>query len=247
MMSKLKDKVIAVTGGNGQLGSNFVTYLRGHGAKVIAIDKVITTEDDFNLCADVTDEHSIKQALQIILDRFGAIDGWVNNAYPRTDDWGRLPFNEESMESFEKNVNWHLVGYVKCCQIVLNQMMKQKKGSLVNVASIYGITGPDFTIYEGTPIINPSAYAAIKGGVINFTRYLAAFYGPHNVRVNCISPGGIFNHQPEKFIEQYEHKVPLRRLGTPADISPSVGFLLSDDAVYITGHNLVVDGGWTVI
>lgn len=247
-MISIKDKIIAVTGGTGQLGSDFVAWLRNQGAVVIAVDKTLTTDlDQHNLYMDITDVASIKEGLQAIIDKFGVIDGWVNNAYPRTADWGKQPFSEESMESFEQNVNWHLVGYIKCCQIVLNQMMKQKSGSLINVASIYGITGPDFTIYEDTPIINPSAYAAIKGGLINFTRYLAAYYGPHNVRVNCISPGGIFNHQPAPFIKQYEHKVPLKRLGTPADISPSVGFLLSDEAQYITGHNLVIDGGWTAI
>ncbi|MEI3801744.1 MULTISPECIES: SDR family oxidoreductase [unclassified Chitinophaga] len=247
-MNSLENKIIAVTGGNGQLGSEFVSFLRGEGATVVSID--IVAENDIekdSLQADLTDVESIKQVLQAILDRHGRIDGWVNNAYPRTDDWGKVPFNEESMLSFEKNVSSHLVGYVKCCQVVLNQMKIQRSGSLINIASIYGVTGPDFTIYEGTPIINPSGYAAIKGGIINFTKYVAAFYGEYNVRVNCVSPGGIFNHQPERFIQQYEQKVPLKRLGTPADISPSVAFLLSEGAAYITGHNLLVDGGWTAI
>ncbi|PSL48945.1 NAD(P)-dependent dehydrogenase (short-subunit alcohol dehydrogenase family) [Chitinophaga niastensis] len=247
-MNNLENKVIAVTGGEGQLGNEFVKYLRNEGAKVISIDRSLKNDLDLGvLYADITDVKSIKEVLDLILDRYGVIDGWVNNAYPRTADWGKVPFSEESMESFEQNVSWHLVGYVKCCQLVLNQMMKQKQGSLINVASIYGVTGPDFTIYEGTPMVNPSAYAAIKGGLINFTRYMAAYYGPYNVRVNCVSPGGIFNHQPEAFVQQYEHKVPLKRLGMPDDISPSIGFLLGDGSRYITGHNLIVDGGWTAI
>ncbi|WP_346316650.1 SDR family oxidoreductase [Chitinophaga sp. YIM B06452] len=247
-MNDLTKKVIGVTGGNGQLGKEFVGYLRNQGATVISID--INGEDDLDngsLLMDITDVYAIKAGLHRILEKYGRIDGWVNNAYPRTEDWGKKEFSEESMESFEKNINWHLVGYVKCCQIVLNRMKEQKSGSLINISSIYGVAGPDFTIYEGTPIVNPSGYAAIKGGLVNFTRYLAAYYGPYNVRVNCISPGGIFNHQPERFIQQYEHKVPLKRLGTPHDISPAAGFLLSDGAAYITGHNLIVDGGWTAI
>ncbi|PUZ21202.1 NAD(P)-dependent dehydrogenase, short-chain alcohol dehydrogenase family [Chitinophaga costaii] len=247
-MNNIKQKVIVVTGGMGLLGSEFITYLRNHEALVIAVDKVGETDINTHyINADITDVDSIKSAIKLIVDKFGRIDGWVNNAYPRTADWGKQEFSEESMESFEKNVTWHLVGYVKCCQQVLNQMKKQRNGSLINVASIYGIVGPDFSIYEGTTIVNPSAYAAIKGGLINFTRYLAAYYGSHGVRVNCISPGGIFDHQPFQFVRQYEAKVPLRRLGTPQDIAPSVAFLLSEAANYITGHNLVIDGGWTAI
>jgi len=93
----------------------------------------------------------------------------------------------------------------------------------------------------------PVAYSAIKAGIINFTKYLAAYYGPFNVRVNSVSPGGIFDGQPKQFVEQYEEKVPLRRMGKPGDIAPAVAFLISDDSSYVTGHNLVVDGGWTAI
>lgn len=247
-MTNLNNKVIGVTGGNGQLGTNFVAYLRSQGAIVIAIDNTYETDlSKHQLYMDITDADSINKGLQTIIDEYGVIDGWVNNAYPRTADWGKKTFSEEDMHSFEQNVSWHMVGYAKSCQIVLNQMMKQKSGSLINIASIYGVVGPDFTIYEGTSMQNPAGYAAIKGGLINLTKYLAAYYGPYSVRINCVSPGGIFNHQPERFVEQYEHKVPLKRLGTPDDISPSVGFLLSDGAQYITGHNLVVDGGWTII
>ncbi len=130
----------------------------------------------------------------------------------------------------------------------VSSLMKEKNyGSIVNITSIYGIVGNDFTIYEGTDINPPAAYAAIKGGLINFSRYLASFYGKDNIRVNCVSPGGIFGNQPKQFVTNYEKKVPLKRLGTPEDISPSVIFLLSDEAKYITGHNLIVDGGWTAI
>jgi NAD(P)-dependent dehydrogenase (short-subunit alcohol dehydrogenase family) len=93
----------------------------------------------------------------------------------------------------------------------------------------------------------PAAYSAIKGGVINFTRYLASYYGPNNIRINCVSPGGIKDQQNDLFIKQYENKVPMRRMGLPKDIAPAVCFLLSDESGYITGHNLIIDGGWTTI
>ena len=141
----------------------------------------------------------------------------------------------------------HLNGYFLCCQQALNQMKKQKSGSLINIASIYGIVAPDFSIYGEMPQGNSSAYSAIKGSLINLTRYLAAYYGRHNIRVNSISPGGIFDNQKEPFLTNYNNKVPLGRMATPEEISPSVSFLLSDDSTYITGHNLVIDGGWTAI
>ena len=126
-------------------------------------------------------------------------------------------------------------------------MVKQKTGSVVNIASTYGIVAPDFTIYDGTEMTSPAAYAAIKGGIINMTKYFASYLGKHNVRFNCVSPGGIFDNQNPIFVANYEKKVPLKRMGKPVDIAPSISFLLSDDAGYITGHNLVVDGGWTII
>ena len=133
------------------------------------------------------------------------------------------------------------------CQKVIKQMKRQGNGSIVNIASIYGVVGNDFTIYEGTEIIPAAAYAAIKGGLINLTRYLASLYGEIGVRINCVSPGGIFDNQPASFVKAYEKKVPMKRMGKPDDIAPAVAFLLSDEAKYITGHNLIVDGGWTAI
>ena len=127
-------------------------------------------------------------------------------------------------------------------------MKKQNFGSVVNMASIYGIVGNDFTIYKNTGgLTSPAAYSAIKGGIINFTRYLASYYGGNNIRVNCVSPGGVINEQNENFIKQYESKVPLKRMARSEEIAPAVTFLLSEESSYITGHNLVIDGGWTAI
>jgi len=126
-------------------------------------------------------------------------------------------------------------------------MKKQKMGSIVNISSIYGVVGPDFSVYEKTDMTMPAAYSAIKGGVVNFTRYLASYYGSFGIRINCVSPGGIFDKQSAQFISNYENRVPMKRLGSPEDVSPSVTFLLGNDSKYITGHNLIVDGGWTSI
>jgi NAD(P)-dependent dehydrogenase (short-subunit alcohol dehydrogenase family) len=126
-------------------------------------------------------------------------------------------------------------------------MKKQGYGNIVNIGSIYGIVAPDFSIYENTAFTMPAAYSAIKGGIINFTKYLANYYANFNIRVNCVSPGGIFNNQDINFVKKYETKVPLKKMARPDQVAPSIIFLLSESASYITGHNLIVDGGWTIL
>jgi NAD(P)-dependent dehydrogenase (short-subunit alcohol dehydrogenase family) len=126
-------------------------------------------------------------------------------------------------------------------------MKKQNRGNIINMASIYGFRAPRFDIYEGTEMTMPVEYAAIKGAVTNLTRYLSSYLGPYNIRVNCISPGGIFADQPEIFVEKYRSLVPLgRRMAYQSDLTGIVTFLLSDTSEYITGQNIVVDGGWSV-
>jgi NAD(P)-dependent dehydrogenase (short-subunit alcohol dehydrogenase family) len=243
----LKGKIIVVTGGKGLLGKELMKHLSASGAVAICAD--LKSENNINsgeVNIDISNEVSVSSAISSVLTSFGRIDGWVNNAYPRTGDWGNW-IEELPLESWRKNLDMHLTGYFLCCKLVLSQMKTQKSGSVVNMASIYGIVGPDFTLYEETKMGNAVGYSAIKGGIINLTRYLASYYGKHNLRINCVSPGGIFDNQPESFLAKYNKKVPLNRMGTPQDIAPSVSFLLSDEASYITGHNLVIDGGWTAI
>lgn len=246
-MGRLTNKVIVVTGGSGLIGSAILKYLIQEGA--IAINAEINAENDLSnreFSCDITKDESVQQLIENVLMKYDRIDGWVNNAYPRTSDWGNR-FEEIPAESWKINVDYQLNSLFMCCQQVLKVMKQQRAGSIVNISSIYGVVGPDFTVYEGTEITMPAAYSAIKGGIINFSRYLAAYFGPYGIRVNCVSPGGIFNDQDPRFVKQYEAKVPLKRMGLPSDISPAVGFLLSDEASYITGHNMMVDGGWTAI
>ncbi|MDQ8052887.1 MAG: oxidoreductase [Pedobacter sp.] len=245
-MFSIKDKVIVVTGGNGLLGRQLVEGLRAGGAVVISADIHFEKQTNDDVVVDITSQESIAACIEFVYSKHGKIDGWVNNAYPRTNDWGNkledIPF-----ESWRSNVDMHLNGYFLCCQLVLQKMKAQGSGSLVNMSSIYGLVGPDFSVYEGTDMTMPAAYSAIKGGLNTLTRYLASYYGPDQVRVNTVSPGGIFNHQPKPFVDNYESKVPMKRMGAPKDIVAAVYFLLSDEASYITGHNLIVDGGWSII
>lgn len=246
-MNKLENKVIVVTGGNGLIGRSILNYLKSSGA--ICINAELHGPDNLEngtICCDVTNVESVNKALNVILERYTKIDCFVNNAYPRTKDWGEK-FENIPLESWRRNVDMQMNSVFICCQAILPIMKKQGFGAIVNISSIYGSIGPDFTVYDGTEMTMPAAYSAIKGGIVNFTRYLASYYGPDGIRLNCVSPGGIFDHQNELFVMQYEKKVPMRRMGIPDDISPAVAFLLSDDAAYITGQNLMVDGGWTAI
>jgi len=244
---QLKDKIIIVTRGSGLLGKEMTRYLKLHEATVINADVIDKDNDGIAFInTDVTSEASVNDLFQTVIEKFGRIDGLVNNAYPRTRDWG-LKFENIPSASWKKNIDLQLNSVFYTCQQVLNYMQPKQSGSIVNIASIYGIVGPDFSVYENTQMTMPAAYSAIKGGLINFTKYLASYTGKYKVRVNCVSPGGIFDNQPESFVTNYEKKVPLQRMGTPADIAPAVAFLLSDESSYITGHNLIVDGGWTAI
>ena len=215
----------------------------------LAINADINHKTDLKkklLFFDITSEKSINNGINKILSHYGKICGLVNNAYPRTIDWGNK-FEDIQTSSWKKNIDFQLSSHFITSKKTLEIMKLQGYGSIVNISSIYGIVGNDFSLYEDYNGTSPAAYSAIKGGIINFTRYLASYFGKDNIRINCVSPGGIKDDQPLSFINKYEEKVPLRRMAKPSDISPGVSFLLSDESKYITGHNLIIDGGWTSI
>lgn len=254
----LKNKIAFITGGAGLLGSEITKALSQAKAKVIILD--INREKAEELIKelrkeklnphfekfDVTSLEAIDSNIENLHNKYGRIDIWINTAYPRTQDWGEKVENL-NLASWQRNVDIHLNSYSWISRKVCLIMKKQKFGSLINFGSIYGVVGNNFNIYEGTKMNPPMAYSAIKGGIINLTRYLSSYFGKYNVRINCLCPGGIFDHQDKKFIKNYEKNTPLKRMGKPEDVASACLFLASDASSYITGTTLMVDGGWTAI
>lgn len=247
----LSNKVCVITGGLGLLGKAFSKALAQNKANVVVADIAQKTEKSenpniiFQNC-DITKLQDIEKLISTTLKKFGRIDALVNSAYPKNKSYGRK-FEDVSLEDFCRNVNMHLGGYFLVTQEVARVMMKQEQGNIVNMASVYGFRAPRFDSYEGTNLTVPVEYAAIKGGIINLTKYLASYLGKYNIRVNAISPGGVFDGQPDNFVKRYSLKVILgKRMARPDDLTGALLFLLSDASKYITGQNIVVDGGWSL-
>jgi len=256
-MFSLAGKKAVVTGGAGTLGSEVVTALAQAGAAVLIADvEAVAGQKLAGQLAgaglqvqfyqfDAANVDGLADGLKAIGRRLGGIDIWVNAAYPRTGDWGNK-VEAVSAASWRENVDKHLNAYSLLSKYAAEEM-KARGGSIINFGSIYGVVGADFSVYDGTDMTMPMAYAAIKGGIVNLSRYLASYFGKDNVRVNAICPGGVLGGQSERFIANYSKRVPLGRLARPEEIAAAVLFLASDASSYVTGTTLMVDGGWTAI
>ncbi|MBF0440583.1 MAG: SDR family oxidoreductase [Oligoflexales bacterium] len=261
-ISGIKDKVIVYTGAAGIIGKSVSLRLAENGASLILVDTNV--EAVSALYAEIRDKTpSFKGSVVTDLDQlsesavggladhverdFGRIDVLINSAYPRTSDW-HLPLEKVPLSSWRKNIDDHLNGYFNLSKIFGDRMIKHGSGNIINFSSIYGLVGPDFTVYDGLEgMTMPAAYAAIKGAVTNYTRYLASYLGKYGIRVNAVCPGGVYTSQDRRFVDAYQKKVPLGRMADPDDIAGPVLFLVSDLSRYVTGVNLPIDGGWTAI
>ncbi len=260
----LKNKTAIVTGALGLIGKEHCRALSEAGANVIVADINKVTSQNFaeslqtesvGVSLDVTNPDSIKSLRDTVLTQFGHIDILVNNA--AINDMFEDPkaateqskFENYPLELWQKSLDVNLTGVFLCSQILGYEMAKQKAGSIINIASTYGISAPDQSLYikeDGTQsFYKPPAYSATKGAVIMFTRYLASYWGKDGVRVNTLTPGGVENSQDDFFIQKYSSKTPLGRMAQPADYKGALIFLASDASSYMTGANLIVDGGWT--
>lgn len=249
---RLNGKVAVVTGGAGLYGAHICRALAEVGAHVViasrdrAACEVIAAElSSEGLLASATHlDQGDEASIEAFAAEVGPVDILINNAVFRRG--GSIDDAESRDLRATAEVNY--VGLLHLTRVVADQMRERGGGSIVNIASIYGVVGPQFAIYEGTDIVSPAFYAFEKGGMINLTRYLAAHYGPSGIRVNCVSPGGLANpDQPATFVEAYSERNPLGRLAEPDDIKGPIVFLASEAARYVNGVNLMVDGGWTAV
>lgn len=260
----LNNKVAIVTGALGLIGKHHCSALAEAGANVVVVDLDIgecktfaeaLPVESIGVGADVTDSDSIKKLRDIVLNRFESIDILVNNA--AINDMFENPqaaeelsmFENYPLEMWQKSLDVNITGTFLCSQIIGTEMAKRGKGSIINIASTYGMVAPDQSIYkkpDGSQSFYKSpAYPATKGAIVNFTRFLAAYWGNKGVRVNSLSPGGVENNQDDFFIINYSQKTMLGKMAKPFDYKGAIVFLASDASLYMTGANLIVDGGWT--
>jgi NAD(P)-dependent dehydrogenase (short-subunit alcohol dehydrogenase family) len=265
----LGDRVVVVTGGLGQLGQQFSASLVAHGARVAILDaatqRALTLpglaeaqEQDrlVVLRADTTSRDSLLEARRIIEARWGPIFGLVNNAAldspPDAPAAENGPFETYPETSFDRVMTVNVKGCVLCCQVFGATMAARGEGSIVNVASIYGMVSPDQSIYDfrrltGEAFFKPVAYSVSKSALYNLTRYVAAYWGHRNVRANTVTFAGVFNDQDPRFLDSYLPKVPLGRMAQVGDYNGAIVFLMSDASAYMTGSNMVLDGGYTAL
>ncbi len=257
----LKDRVAIVTGAAGQLGGEYVKCLLGAGAKVGAFDinfdnpkSILDSIDSPELLkvrVDITDRASIERGLKEVTERLGSPSILVNNAAidapPNSTEVDTGPFETYPESSWDRMMEVNLKGMMLCCQVIGGHMAQKGGGSIINIASIYGILSPDQRIYEykDKPFFKPVSYCVSKSGVLNLTRYLATYWAKKNVRVNTLTLGGVFNNQDETFLKNYSSKVPLGRMARADEYNGAILFLASDASSYMTGANLVVDGGYS--
>jgi NAD(P)-dependent dehydrogenase (short-subunit alcohol dehydrogenase family) len=271
-MFNLDNKIVVLFGGNGYLGKRFCQTLLENGAILYNCD-IGTSQDQeieilretypkkyFEHILDASNQEELKTLYNQIIKKHNRVDVLINSTTSKGDDF-YLPFEEVSLEGWEIGMKGNLTIPFLTIQNFIPIMRKQKSGSIINISSIYGIVGNDQSIYEGSnlheiyvkdspdikQIYSHGVYNASKGGLTNFTRYLAAYYGKYNVRINTITPGGIYYpNENDTFLEKYSAKVPLARKANPDEINGALIFLASNASSYITGHNLVVDGGYSI-
>jgi len=262
----MKNKAAIVTGGAGLLGKQFSKTLAEAGAGVIVADlfgdkaEVVAENlrkegyDSLAIEFDVTDPKSVKALIEKTTRQYGRLDAIVNSAAmdPKFDSshacQHKNNFEDYPVEAFRSALDVNLTGMFLCAQAAVVPMLKQKSGSIINICSTYGLVGPDQRLYEreGQPKqYKPVFYSVTKAGVLGFTRYLATYYAGTQIRTNALTPGGVFNDHDSVFLERYSARTVLGRMAKQDEMNGAILFLASDASSYMTGANLVVDGGWT--
>lgn len=256
----LSGRVALITGGAGYIGSVIGETLAEQGASVSVLD--LKQEDcervakqiagaykveARGLAVDLTNIDSVRSAPERVVRELGRLDIVIHCAAyggdSRFPGWA-VPFDEQTTEAWDRALRVNLTAAFALVQAARPALIQSGHGTVVFVSSIYGLVGPDMALYEGTTMANPAGYGASKGGLLQLARYLATVLAP-DIRVNTISPGGLVRNQPQEFQQRYQRRTPLGRMATEEDLKGAVAYLSSDLSNYVTGHNLVVDGGWT--
>lgn len=273
----LGGRAVIVTGGAGLLGREYARALVEAGANAVVADvneeaarsvaAAINAESNsggreaaagraLGLRVDVSDRSSVRQLVARTLDEFGRVDGLVNNAAldPKFDHGEEskhtFAFEDYPVELWNRSLQVNVTGMFLCAQAVAPAMLRQERGVIVNISSIYGLVGPDQRLYErddraAPRTFKPVDYSVTKSAVLGFTRYLAAYFADRGVRANTLTLGGVYNNHDAEFVRRYSDRAPLGRMAARDEYCASLLFLLSDASSYMTGSNLVVDGGWT--
>ena len=249
----LKDNVVAITGGAGLIGTAFSKAIIENGGRVIIGDisskRGKDLQDEFGadkalfIKVNTSDTSSIDKFLELGKNHFGKIDSAIHCAYPRSEQWG-TKFEGLKADELKDDLFNQLGGAILFSQRLISFYRDQGYGNLVHVSSIQGVSVPKFEHYEGTKMVSPIEYSAIKSGIISITKYLAKYCKNQNIRVNCISPGGILDNQPEVFLEKYNSTCSSKGMMDAQDLNGTIVYLLSNMSKYINGQNIIIDDGW---
>ena len=255
----LDNQIIFIVGGLGLLGKAFSKGVVENGAKLI-IGELETKENiqRFNdlkqklnsntiefIPFDINSESSVKKGFETLFESHTQIDAVVNTSYPRNKNFGN-DFLDVDIKDFNENINLHLGGYFLTSQIAIKHFLKQGSGNLINIASIYGVIAPKFEIYKSTELTTPVEYSAIKSGIIHLNKYFSKYLKGKNIRVNCISPGGIINNHSDIFKENYNRHTLNKGMLDSSDLTGTLIYLLSDMSTFINGQNIIIDDGFTL-
>jgi len=258
----LENKTVVLTGSSGRLGTQYAHILSASGANVVLADREVKKNKKleqelikkYNTKAlaypvDISNKKDVIKMKNAVLKKFKKIDILINNAFynPNQSKHSSGSLEKFPLELWNEVINVNLTGVFLCCQEIGNVMEKQKNGVIVNIASIYGLVGADQRIYGKSKLNSPVSYAATKGAIVNLTRYLAAYWNRKNIRVNTLSLGGVLDetYMDKEFVKKYSEKTILGRMANQSEYSTALLFLASNASSYMTGANLVLDGGWT--
>lgn len=264
----LSGKVAVIIGGAGKMGQQFAATLGYAGANVVIVDvneekcksiaqdiSIRTNSTVQGISCDITKEKGIKRLFQKVNDSFNNIDVLIYNVMAKPDGYYK-PFNQYPIKTWKEVLDGNLTGAFLCCREAFDYLKMNGGGSIVLTSSTYGVVGPDQRIYKGCspskniyggkdPLNCPASYSASKAGLIGLARYLATLWGAYNIRVNVLTPGGVYDGQEDSFHDEYVKRTPLGRMAVWSDYNGAILFLASDASRYMTGTNITIDGGWT--